>query len=220
MTSRTTSTSVHRLSISGVVPDFCVTADIDTVRSETGIGALMPWAGKLWYISYTAEGAEAGAGTGLFFIDERFSMHKHPESAVGTYANRMIHAPSDQLIIGPHIIDVKGSVRTIQGVQDYLLTATFEHLEDPVNRVYFLSMYGEMFEVDVHTLETRLVFDLTEELGVVRRTAHFKGGHTLNARVVVASNTYDEADFEGTTAEGRTWVRSRSPPGGIGPQRF
>ena len=203
MTGKTTFTSVQRMSISGVVPDFCVTADIDTVRSETGIGALMPWAGKLWYISYTAEGAEAGAGTGLFFIDERFSMHKHPESAVGTYANRMIHAPSDQLIIGPHIIDVKGSVRTIQGVQDYLLTATFEHLEDPVNRVYFLSMYGEMFEVDVHTLETRLVFDLTEELGVVRRTAHFKGGHTLNARVVVASNTYDEADFEGTTAEGR-----------------
>lgn len=203
MTQTTIPTSIIRTSISGVVPDFCVTADIDTVRSETGIGALMPWAGKLWYISYTAEGAAAGAGTGLFYIDENFTKHKHPKSVVGTYANRLIHAPSDQLIIGPHIIDVEGNVRTIEVVQDYLLTATFEHLENPENKVYFLSMYGEMLEVDVHTLEARLLFDLTKELGVPRKTAHFKGGHTLNGRVVVASNTYDELDFEGHADDGR-----------------
>jgi hypothetical protein len=60
-----------------------------------------------------------------------------------------------------------------------------------------------MFEVDVHTLEAELLFELAEVLQVVRRTAHFKGGHTLNGRVVVASNTYDEPEFEGSRDDGR-----------------
>ena len=195
--------SINRLTISGVVPEFAVSADIDSVRSESGIGALMPWAGRLWFISYTANGKSAGSGTGLFYIDDSFTLRKHPESVVGTYANRMIHAPSNQLVIGPHLIDTTGNVRTIHTIEDYLLTATFEHLEEPERKIYFLSMYGEMLEVDVHTLESRFLFDLTKELSVPRKTAHFKGGHTLKGQVVVASNTFGESDFEGRTNDGR-----------------
>jgi hypothetical protein len=201
------------ISVSGVIPQLGSRADINTLRTEAGIGALMPWAGRLWFISYVSGGPGSGAGTGLYAIDDNFRMQKHPESVVGTYANRLIHAPSNQLVIGPHLIDVEGQVRTIRGVQDYLLTATFEHLHDPANMVYFLSMYGEMLEVNVHTLETKLLFDLGKELGIPterleqeprpRAGYHFKGGHTSNGRVVVANNSYYEEEFEGKVATGR-----------------
>ncbi len=54
----------------------------------------------------------------------------------------------------------------ISGVQDYLLTATCEHLHDPNHKVYCLSMYGEMFEANVYTLETKFLFDLGKELAI------------------------------------------------------
>jgi hypothetical protein len=197
--------------ISGVVPSLGSRGAIKTVRTECGIGALMPWAGRLWFISYVAGGEGSGSGTGLYEVGEDFIQRKHSESVVGTYANRMIHAASNQLIIGPHLIDTEGNVRTIHGVKDYLLTATFEHLEDPQNKVYFLSMYGEMLEVNVHTLETRFLFELRDELSIptdreeikFRAGLHFKGGHTSCGKVVVANNSYYEEEFEGKVATGR-----------------
>jgi hypothetical protein len=201
----------YPIAISGVVPGLSAQAAINTERTECGIGALMPWAGKLWFISYLSGGRESGSGTGLYAIDEDFSIEKHPESVDGTYANRLIHAASSQLIIGPHVIDVDGHVRTIKGVQDYLLTATFEHLEDPQNKVYFLSMYGEMFEVNVHTLVTTFLFDLGKELNIptgqseqgFRAGLHFKAGHTSKGKVVVGNNSYYDEEFEGKAATGR-----------------
>jgi hypothetical protein len=65
-------------------------------------------------------------------------------------------------------------------------------------------MAGELFEVDLHTLRATQVADLLGELGLPTDVYwHFKGGHTSNGRVVVANNSYDESDFEGTTAFGR-----------------
>ena len=55
-------------------------------------------------------------------------IHKRPESVVGTYANRLLHGPTNQLIIGPYIIDMKGNVRVIDGVKDHRLAATMTHL--------------------------------------------------------------------------------------------
>ena len=164
----------------------------------------MPWANRLWLVSYVSHKADSGAGTGLYEIDENLTMRKHPESVVGTYANRMIHAPSNQLIIGPHIIDTEGDVRTIEEIQEHRLTATIEHLEDPIHKVYFLTMEGLLLEVDVHTLRAKRLFDLTEELAIPKDVSpHFKGGYTGNCRVIVANNTYDERDFEGASAGGR-----------------
>ena len=148
------------LSISGVLPSLCVKADLTPIRSESGIGALMPWANRLWLVSYVSHKAGSGAGTGLYEIDEHLTMRKHPESVVGTYANRMVHAPSNQVIIGPHIIDPEGDVRTIEEIQNHRLTATMEHLEDPIHKVYFLTMEGLLLEVDVHTLRAERLFDL------------------------------------------------------------
>jgi hypothetical protein len=194
----------HPFNIGGVIPSLSVKADLLPVRSECGIGALMPWAGRLWMITYVSHKSGSGSGTGLYEIDEGLNLRKHPESVVGTYANRMIHPPSNQLIIGPHLIDVEGNVRTIGEIQEHRLTATMEHLEDPENKVYFLTMEGLLIEVDLNTLQAKELFDLTKELEIPKEAhPHFKGGHTGNGRVVVANNTYDEPDFLGERAAGR-----------------
>ena len=206
---------------SGVMPHLTVRGENDhAARTETGIGALMPWAGRLWMISYVAHLSPSGGGTGLWTIDADFTRTMHPESIVGTYANRMVHAPSVQLIIGPHVIDVDGNVRTIREFGEHRLTATMRHLTDPDNKVYFLSMEGLLFEVDVHTLAVTELFDLMTELDISPDAyGHFKGGHTAAGRVVVANNTYEDRDFLGEVMDGRlaewdgtTWtVLERAP---------
>lgn len=191
------------IAISGVMPGLAVTAE-HIPRTETGIGALMPWADRLWFLTYVSHKAGTGAGTGLFEMDETLTVRKHPESVVGTYANRIIHTGTHQLIIGPHLIDVQGQVRTIPSLVDHRLAATMDHLTDPQNKVYFLTMEGLLFEVDLRTLDTVLLFDLVKELEIPEGyTPHFKAGYTGQGRVVVANNTFDERDFEGKPGGGR-----------------
>jgi hypothetical protein len=201
-----------RTHVSGVYPHLAVLAE-HKPRSETGIGALMPWADRLWFITYPAN-PRYGRGHGLFTIDQDLCMEKHPASVVGTYANRIIHGPTDQLIIGPHLIDIQGNVRTIDALVPHRLTATMTHLTDPANKVYFLTMESLLFEADVNTLETELLCDLNVELGLQGiEHPHFKGGYTGHGRVVVANNTYTNTDFvdgptQGRLAEwdGETWT--------------
>ena len=190
--------------ISGVIPHLHVKADMRPARTETGIGALMPWAGKLWFVSYVAHLAASGQGTGLFEVDTSFNIKKRPESIVGTYANRMVHPQSLQLLIGPHVIDEHGNVRTITEFSEHRLAATMEHLKDPDSWVYYLSMEGLLFEVNVQTLEVRQLFDLMAELDISEDAyGHFKSGFTGNGRVVVANNTYEDRDFLGEACDGR-----------------
>lgn len=190
--------------ISGVIPDLTVRADMLPMRSETGIGALMPWAGRLWLISYVAHKSRTGSGTGLFEIGPDFHIRKRPESVVGTYANRMLHRHTHQVILGPHVIDADGYVRTVQDLVDIRLTAAMEHLEDPEHKYYVLGMEGEFLEVDLNTLRARQLFDLVDELGISREDwPHFKGGHTGQGRVVVANNHFDENDWAGERVSGR-----------------
>ncbi len=207
------------INISGVLPSLHVKADLVPRRSEAGIGALMPWADRLWMITYPSN-RNSGSGTGLYEIDESLTMRKRPESVVGTYANRLVHSASDQMIIGPHIIDAEGGLRTIEPLVEHRLTATMDHLEEPERLVYFLTMEALFFETDVKTLETRLLFDLKKELAMPEGASpHFKGGHTSEGRVVVANNTYDEPEFLGERAGGRlaewdgaTWTILETKP--------
>lgn len=190
--------------ISGVIPHLHVKADMRPRRTETGIGALMPWAGKLWFVTYVAHLSPSGSGTGLFEVDASFNIQKHPESIVGTYANRMVHPQSLQLLIGPHLIDEDGNVRTIPEFSEHRLAATMEHLERPDTWVYYLTMEGLLFEVNVKTLEVRQLFDLMSELNISEDAyGHFKSGFTGNGRVVVANNTYEDRDFLGQASDGR-----------------
>jgi hypothetical protein len=218
--------------ISGVVPSLTVKADMGPIRTEVGIGALMPWAGRLWMVTYLSNRIKSGGGTGLYEIDESFNMRRHPESVEGCFANRMMHGASDQIIIGPHVIDTKGNVSTMEQLKKWRLTATAAHLEDPENKFYCVAMDGKFWEVDIHTLDSKLLFDLTEELDIEAvdpysakgsrgsgSQPHFKGAYTGNGRVVVTNNTYTESDFLGGTTDGRlaewdgdTWrILERAP---------
>lgn len=213
------------VSFSGVVPSLCQKAELGPPRSECAVGALMAWADRLWGISYVSSRKNSGVGAGFYEIDENLNMVKRPESRTGVYANRFVHWASNQLIIGPHIIDSKRNVRTIEAL-DMRICATMAHLTDPENKVYMLGMEGEFYEMDVHSLNCTLLFDLTKELDFPKakgfpndRAVHFKAGYTGYGRVVVADNAYDNRCFTGEHKagvlaewDGKTWsVIERSP---------
>ncbi len=191
------------VNIGGVFPHLHVTADMVPRRSEAGIGALMPWADRLWMITYPSNRI-SGSGTGLYEVMPDLTMRRRPESVVGTYANRLLHAGTDQVVIGPHVIDPDGEVRTIEPLVEHRLTATMDHLYDPKRMAYFLTMEGLLFEVDMDTLACGLLWDLTGELALPDGAwPHFKGGHTAMGRVVVCNNTYDEPEYLGKRRAGR-----------------
>ena len=196
------SESPDRININGTFPHLAVKAGHLPKRTETGIGALMPWADRLWFVTYVAHKSNSGSGTGLFSVDDSLAITKHEASRVGTYANRIIHHESNQLIIGPHAIDIDGNVRTFEDLVDVRLTATARHLEAPANKVYFLGMEGGFFEADVHTLEVRRICELPPELGI-EGPVHFKDACTDHGRVVVANNSCYPRDFDRGEGDGR-----------------
>lgn len=189
--------------VSGVFPQLGMVAD-HSPRTEAGTGALVPWAGRLWVVTYVAHTSATGSGTGLFEITPDLQLVKRPESVVGTYANRFVHGASEQLFIGPHAISSNGEVRTIKAIQDHRLTATCAHLTDPANKIYFVGMEGEFWEVDVHSLEARDLGDLKKELELPKGAKpHFKGAWTHHGRVIVANNTFTHKDAIGGPSDGR-----------------
>jgi len=190
--------------ISGVIPQLAQVADLGPPRSEIGIGCLMPWAGKLYVLNYSSHRRGTGTGTGLRVIERDFTMRKHPQAVDGTYANRMVHHPSNQIVIGPHMIDAAHNVRTVASLVDIRLCGTSPHLTDPANLVYVLGMEGELFELNVRTLECRQIGDLQKELDTESEgLVHFKDCFTHSGRLMVCSNEYMDADFRGVRSQGR-----------------
>ena len=80
--------------------------------NECGIGAIVPWQGKLYMVNYAAHEPK-GSEHKLYMVDEDKNMEIYPGSVGGTPAARMIHSESEQLLIGHYLIDKKGFVRTI-----------------------------------------------------------------------------------------------------------
>ncbi|MBI5086092.1 MAG: hypothetical protein HZB13_16015 [Acidobacteria bacterium] len=188
-------------------------ADNTLPRSECGVGALMPWADSLWAVTYNSHTATTGTGLSLYRIDETlkgFKVHDHN----GTHANRLVHHESNQLIIGPYLIDHKGNHRFLSQFSNERLTATMRHLTDPANRVYMLTMEGKLYEMDVSSAQSRLVIDLVEHFKINKRP-HFKGGVTGQGRVLAANNGfYEFGDQQAGLFEwdGKSWrALSRKP---------
>jgi hypothetical protein len=170
------------------LPNVGFRADNVPERTECGIGALMPWADGLYAITYNSHKKATGTGLGLYRMDERLKpelIHLHN----GTHANRLIHHESNQCIIGPYIIDSKGNWRFLEVFENHRLTATMRHLTDPAGQVYFLTMEGLFFEMDISTLKARQLFDIVKEMKITQ-PPHFKGGYTAQKRVVIANNGY------------------------------
>ncbi len=149
---------------------------------ECGIGALVPWAGRLWFITYSPH-QPSGSDDKLYELDDALNLTVRPESIGGTPANRMIHRESNQLFIGPYAIDADRHVRAIPYETMYgRHTATARHLSEPEQKVLYFDMEGLLYEVDVETLEVNLLY---------RRAVpgwHAKGAYTSQGRFVVANN--------------------------------
>jgi hypothetical protein len=194
------------LSVSGVFPHLAQVADLGPPRSEIGVGCLMPWAGRLYVLNYTSHKAATGSGTSLRRIGPDLSMELVPETAGvdGTYANRFVHFPTNQLVIGPHVIDAQHRVRTVPELVPLRTCGTARHLTDPDRLVYVLCMEGELFELDLRTLACRQTADLNRELVTEGESrVHYKDCYTGFGRLVVCSNEYDERDWVGDRAQGR-----------------
>ena len=183
----------HRtdLFISGVYPHLTTYgiysqngAHYKSRHDECGIGAIAPWAGKLWMVNY-APHMPQGSEHKLFSIDPDLSqpMTVHSESVGGTPAGRMIHKESNQLLIAHYIIDAKGKVRAIQPADMPIrVTAIARHLKDPANMVYYIDMEGSIWEANVYTLAVKQLF---------RKPVpgwHGKGGYTSQGRLVISNN--------------------------------
>ena len=193
-------------SFSGVVPALAQIGDLGPPRTEIGVGALMPWAGKLYVQNYNSHKAQSGSGVSLRVIHEDLSMEVVPEArgVDGTYTNRFVHYESSRLVIGPHVIDTAHRIQTVAELAPLRVCGTTRHLSDPENLVYVLCMEGELFELDVRTLACRQIADLQQELGTEgEMKTHFKECYAGFGRLVVCSNEYDEADWKGTRSQGR-----------------
>jgi hypothetical protein len=178
------------LQISGVYPAFAAfnsSPNRARPQAECGIGALVPWAGKLWYLSYTSHDLFEGNDK-LHSIDERYQHKIYAESVGGTHACRMIHSESEQLIIGCYFIDKSGKIRVVPRKElSGRLTAVTRHLSDPINKVLYLTQEGAVFEVDVHTLKSKMLF---------KKPAvgwHAKGAYTSQGVFAMSNNGEDSA---------------------------
>jgi hypothetical protein len=193
--------------ISGIYPHLTAFNE----HGECGIGAVVPWAGKLWYITYPPH-FRTGSTDKLYEVDDAMGMKIRPESVGGTHANRFVHKESNQLVIGPYFIDEKGGVRAAD-VKKLVgrLTATARHLTDPSNKVYFVDMEGPVWEVDVKTLEPKRLF--------VKPLPgwHAKGAYSGQGVLVYSNNGESKADqIPGAELPYDQWTKGPEDAGALG----
>ena len=187
---------VSPTSIGGIYPRLtCANQE-----GECGIGAVVPWADRLWVITY-APHKPAGSSDKLYEITPDLQQRIFPGSVGGTPANRLIHSESNQLFIGPYCIDAQGTVRTIPPTAMYgRLTGTARHLFEPAGKVYFATMEEGLYEVDVDTLAVScLIRDGNAQAppqGVVSKLPgyHGKGLSAGQQRLVYANNGEQHPD--------------------------
>lgn len=166
------------LQISGVYPHLAAFNG----HGECGIGAVVPWAGRLWWITYPPH-MRRGSNDKLYSTDESLLLTVHPESVGGTHAARLIHEPTDQLLLGPYVISRAGDVRALDvRAIPGRYTAWATHLTDPDQQAYLFDMEGPVWEVNVQSLEGRRLF--------VKPVPgwHGKGAYTGQNRLVVSNN--------------------------------
>jgi hypothetical protein len=183
--------------ISGIYPSLAMFNN----EGECGTGAIMPWADRLWVITYGPH-LPFGSSDKLYEITPELKQIVRPESVGGTPANRMIHKESQQLFIGPYVIDAQRNVRVIPpNKMPGRLTGNARHLTDPAGKIFYATMEEGLYEVDVKSLvvqnfirdgngikkgfkvETPLS-DLSSKL----HGYHGKGLYSSQGRVIYANN--------------------------------
>ncbi len=180
--------------VSGVYPHLAMFNS----GGECGTGAVVPWAGRLWVVTYSPH-QPMGSDDKLYEIDDRLTQTIRPESIGGTPANRLVHRESRQLFIGPYVIDASGHVRAIPySAMPGRPTGNARHLTRPGDAVYAATMEEGLYEIDTRTLEVRQLFE--DANAAVARKAwpdiagpllpgyHGKGLYSGQGRVVYSNN--------------------------------
>ena len=141
-------------SISGIYPELaCYNHE-----GECGIGAVVPWADRLWVITYGPH-LPFGSSDKLYEITPGYKQIVRPESIGGTPANRLIHKESEQLFIGPYAINRQREVRVIPCQKaPGRYTGMARHLTTPENKIYIGTMEEGFYEVDVDSLEVKELY--------------------------------------------------------------
>ena len=178
------------VNISGIYPHLTMRND----QGECGTGAVVPWQGSLWAVTYSPH-MPGGSNDKLYEITPDLTQRIFEGSVGGTPANRMIHDESNQLLIGPYLIDAERQIRVIPPTAMFgRLTGNARHLTDPGHKVYYATMEEGLYEVDVHTLAvTCFMRDGNQgapETGMVSELLgyHGKGLYSGQGRVVYANN--------------------------------
>ena len=183
--------------ISGIYPALAMFNE----EGECGTGAVVPWAGSLWALTY-APHSPYGSSDKLYEITPDINQVVRPESVGGTPAGRMIHKETNQLLIGPYLIDKSKNVRAIPPfTMPGRLTGIARHLTDPNNKVYYATMEEGLYEVDVRSLEVKCLireggfFKIPEGAKVYPESPgsalpgyHGKGLYSGQGRLVYANN--------------------------------
>jgi hypothetical protein len=141
--------------ISGVYPGLAMYNN----EGECGTGAVVPWAGRLWVITYGPH-LPFGSSDKLYEITPDHKQIIRKESIGGTPANRMIHQESNQLFIGPYAIAGDGKVRVIPWeAMPGRHTGNARHLTDPAGKIYYGTMEEGFYDVDVKTLKPTSLYE-------------------------------------------------------------
>ena len=184
-------------SVSGIYPSLAMFNN----EGECGTGAVVPWADRLWVITYGPH-LPFGSSDKLYEITPELKQIVRPESVGGTPANRMIHPESQQLFIGPYVIDAERKVRVIPpSKMPGRLTGNARHLNDPAGKIYYATMEEGLYEVDVKSLAvTSLIrdgnplkkgFEVTTPLTKLESQLpgyHGKGLYSSQGRLIYANN--------------------------------
>ncbi len=179
--------------ISGIYPHLAYYNN----EGECGTGAVVPWAERLWVITYGPH-LPYGSSDKLYEITPDLKKTVRPESVGGTPADRMIHRESNQLFIGPYAIDAQRNVKTISYKEaPGRYTGLARHLTDPENKILLASMEEGFYEVDVKTLKTKLLYtdgnllrkenDMAQ-FGPLLPGAHGKGYYSGQGVAVYSNN--------------------------------
>ncbi len=183
--------------VSGIYPHLAMFNN----EAECGTGAVVPWAGSLWALTYGPHSPH-GSSDKFYEITPDLKQIIREESVGGTHANRMIHKESEQLVIGPYFVDKDRNVRVVSPkIMPGRLTGNARHLSDPAGKVYFTTMEEGLYEVDVKTLAVKnfikdgnpIKKGYTEESGISTLNSklpgyHGKGTFSGQGRVVYANN--------------------------------
>lgn len=127
-------------------------------EGECGTGAVVNWADRLWVITYGPH-LPYGSSDKLYEITSDLQQITRKESVGGTPANRFIHKESNQLFIGPYVIDKERNVKVIP-LTEYpgRYTGVARHLSDPANKLYIATMEEGFYEVDVNSLAVKTLY--------------------------------------------------------------